>query len=161
MTGSGYRWGGWRWWESGGQVSVATGIMVSGVPVGEDEYVRETVRGLVEKAVSKITQIKHGLQLVSPQSLLTLTQYSLQPLLDFHCQCIYPTQITGRLAAFDDAVLSVLTSVSGPALGTDEIARARLRLPVCKKGGGVRERNSEWYSPHSTLVPPKNCSHHR
>ena len=67
----------------GGQVSVATGIMVSGVPVGEDEYVRETVRGLVEKAVSKITQIKHGLQLVSPQSLLTLTQYCLQPLLDF------------------------------------------------------------------------------
>ena len=69
-------------------MSVATGIMVSGVPVGEDEYARDTVRGLEEKAVSKITQIKHGLQLVSPQSLLTLTQYCLQPLLDFHCQCI-------------------------------------------------------------------------
>ena len=125
------------WWARGGQVSVTRSIMVSGVPVGEDDYVRETVRGLVETAVSKITQIKHGLQLVLPQSLLTLTQYWLQPLLDFHCQCIYSTQITSRLAAFDDAVLGVLTSVSGPALGTDEIARAHLRLPICKKDGGV------------------------
>lgn len=43
------------------------------------------------------------------------------------------------------------TSVSGPALATGEIARARLRLPVCKKGGRVRERYSKWYAAAAFL----------
>ena len=41
--------------------------------------------------------------------------------------------------------------MSGPALGTDEITRARLRLPVCKKGVGMLERNSEWYAAAAFL----------
>ena len=130
----------------GEEQAAVTGVEVSGVPVGEPGYVAAAVRACVDRAVSKITKVHQGLLLRSRHTLLALVVYALQPLLDFHLQCLYPSESRRHMRRFDDAIADALAGALGREVIRDDIAEARLRLPVRMHGGGVRARASPWYA---------------
>ena len=113
-----------------------TGIMVSGVPVGEEGFVEAVMRNKSAGAVERIRVTTDRLHGVSKHALLTLITHCLQPLMDYLCMTVYPTQSQPHLRRFDAAVLDAVTVAMCPGVGTDEYARRRLRLPVRWRGRG-------------------------
>ena len=64
----------------------------------------------------------------------------------YAAQCCYPSQVRPHLQRFDRAIEAAVKQYMAEEVVTEPIALRRLRLPVHKKGGGMRERGSGWYA---------------
>jgi hypothetical protein len=120
------------------------GIVVVGIPVGEEEYVIHYVRRRIEGASSKSTSIIMKLVPFELQAAQVLTYYCLAPLVDYLASSIPPDAIRAELRRWDAHMVdSIVPSFLPPAVATDPLLTRRLRMPARHDGGALRARG-EW-----------------
>ena len=124
------------------------GIVVAGVPIGDQEYVRVHLAKTASATKSKIESISLKLRAESVQALHVLNIFCLQPIFTYWTQHVYPSDIVERnrrypraespAAVVDAALLEVACATHGAFVRDDPFANARLRLPAKFNGGGLR-----------------------
>jgi hypothetical protein len=122
----------------------ADGVNICGVFVGEPDYVMRNLDRNLEGQRSYIENIVTKLQPFHSQSLHTLVLYCLSGRIDYNIQHQYPNDSRRLAAGFDEAIKKAESAALGPAgpLVYDDVhARERMRLPVRRGGGGLRERH--------------------
>jgi len=117
----------------------AHGVMVGGVPVGEDEYVREVMRRKADEIVSYIETTMSSLR-DHPHSAWAALYYTCAQRLDHWLRHLPPYQT--RLAAqrVDDAMRAGAEQLGWLGMLDDPIARERFGLAPRMHGCGVRPR---------------------
>jgi hypothetical protein len=132
-------------------MEVPMGVMVSGVPVGDAEYVACKMACKVSEAVSEIQQTILSLRHVSAQNLFALTAYCLSTKMQYWMQVMPVEVLRPHLARFDAAILEAVgvataqewrTGVIGSPTSMGEVAKARLRMPKRMGGGVIRSAMS-------------------
>ena len=131
----------------GGDGEVAgQGVMVSGVPIGDEGYVRTVLMSKTTGAAAKVNSVTAKLSSRHSQTAWTAVQYTLQPLLDFQAQCSYPSDMAHCITVFDAAVRRAAVQATGvPGMSEDPIARERVTLPARLKGCGLPDRARPWF----------------
>jgi hypothetical protein len=125
------------------------GIVVVGIPVGEERYVSHFVRRKVEGASCKSISILTKLVPFELQAAQVLTYYCLAPLVDYLAASIPPGAIRAELRRFDAHMVEhVAPSFLPPAATTDPLLLRRLRMPARHNGGAIRARG-EWLASAS------------
>ena len=113
------------------------GIMVSGVPVGDAEYVSHMMKIKTNKVVSQIKNITNRLQPNSCQNLFALLVQCLHQKLQFWMQTMAPEVLEKHLKRFDCVMLAAVRRATGqPFPSNGSLPYKRLRLPR-KFGGGM------------------------
>lgn len=111
--------------------------------MGSPAFIADHFDNVITDQLSYIDKIETKLRSVHSQSLWTLALYVAQTRLDYLASLAYPCDSTPMLARFDARILELVSAAfggAGPPVVADALARARLRLPVRLKGGGVRAR---------------------
>ena len=124
------------------------GIVVAGVPIGDQEYVRVHLAKTASATKSKIETISSKLRAESVQALHVLNIFCLQPIFTYWTQHVYPSDVVepnrrypraeAPAAVVDSALLEVACATHGAFVRDDPFANARLRLPAKFNGGGLR-----------------------
>ena len=116
----------------------AFGVMVSGVPFGDDEYVQEKMMRKVDKVVSQIQSTTKRLRLRSCQNLYALLVQCLNTKIQFWLQCMRPQLIRHHLHRLDEAILTSARTATGMPLKKETLAFKRLRWSRRLYGGMLR-----------------------
>jgi len=117
---------------------VGYGIMIGGVPVGDNTFVHTVLDGKVHNAMSKANKLVNKLRDVHLPSLWTTLYYAIQPLFHYWLQHCYPTDCVEHAGQLDELHAAV-ASTCIPGLNVDDdITLRRLRLPSRMYGGGIR-----------------------
>ena len=117
------------------------GLVVSGCPIGDDEFVSQSLAKGVTKMVAKIDKIASQLQNWSTQGLFAVAASCLQPLAQHLMQVLPPTVTQFHIDRLDLALSKVCVITTGiipnPA---DEITTMRFSLPRRLFGSGIRKQ---------------------
>eukprot|EP00973_Karenia_brevis_P058881 8198029-Karenia_brevis.AAC.1 len=117
---------------------VGFGIVVAGVPIGDQVFVDTFLGGKTQMAMSKMNTIVNQLRDVHLPSLWTCLYYAMQPLFLYWVQHCYPRDCQEHAHVIDDALFQV-AAICIPGLKIDdEITVRRLQLPARMYGGGLR-----------------------
>ena len=122
----------------------ATGIMVGGVPIGDDEYIEAVLDQEVDGIVSCIEKTTSELR-ATPHCLWSCLTYSLAPKFDYWLRHMPPVQTVNAAARVDRALLATARELGYDSIFHDAITQRRLRLPVRMRGCGLRSR--VWLAP--------------
>jgi len=128
-----------------GEASQGRGILVGGVPVGDDSFLRIHLHSIVRRLESRFTSVGDGLR-DDIEGAWVLHHYCLQPTFDFWLCHIVP-RITTEYAVQVDGLLRgyVAALVDTPWHEWHPLVRERFCLPARRRGGGCRSR--EWLAP--------------
>ena len=116
------------------------GIIVSGIPVGDEAYVQAKLGAKADEAVSKIETVTTKLRDVHLQSLFTALYYGLSPLFDFWLQHCYPEDTSEHAQQIDVALLITLRACIPGIRPGSSVTMQRVRLPARRFGLGIRSR---------------------
>ena len=97
----------------------AFGVMVSGVPFGDNAFVQHRMKRKVGTIVSQIKKTTKRLQSVSCQNLFALLVQCLNCKLQFWLQCMPGRQIKEHLRVFDRAMVDAVRVATGMKLPRD------------------------------------------
>ena len=119
------------------------GVMVMGVPVGEQEFEQHVLSVKAGKAVSQVDTTISRLQshLASHSYLHSFTFLCLAPIFDYRlAHASSPDLTRDATARFDAALSRAVAGASSDAVVSDPLLLRRSRLPVRERGLGVRSR---------------------
>ena len=117
----------------------AYGVMLSGVPFGDPDYVRNRMTAKASEIVSQIVKTTTRLRLGAKQNLYALTIQCLNTKVQFWMQCMHPDVIQTQLKRIDVEVLEAARVATGQAfLHEEELGTMRLRWPRRLLGGTLR-----------------------
>ncbi|MEO1777037.1 MAG: hypothetical protein AAFS07_19020 [Pseudomonadota bacterium] len=135
---------------SGRRVQTLNGIPVSaegfeccGIPLGRQSYIQREVDAKVDAMCNTLQIIQHALAPTHLHALHALERWCLAPLPDYLAANCYPPHTRSALGRFDaalDACVKASHGSGGDIVGSDPFAQRRLRLPVRRKGLGIRSR---------------------
>ena len=91
------------------------GIVVVGIPIGEEEYVSHFVRRKVEEASSKSTSIITKLVPFELQAAQVLAYNCLTQLVDYLAASLPPDDVRAELSKFDDNLLACVVPAVLPS----------------------------------------------
>ena len=112
---------------------------MSGVPIGDIEYVRSKLKSKGESIVQHIETITDVLH-DYPQALQTTLRLSLAHRADHWMRHCYPADTEDMARTIDEALDAVVRhTIPSDPLAT-EVSRRRYRLPLNFHGGGVRSQ---------------------
>ena len=116
------------------------GIVVGGIPLGDEVYVRQGLHADTLRIESYFSTIEEQLH-ADDHAAWAMQQFCLQPCFDFHLQHV-PPSLTRAYASRIDEALDDLTSrrCSSHPDEWPELARRRLSQPVRRHGCGIRRR---------------------
>ena len=119
---------------------VGRGVMVGGVPVGEEAFVTEVIRQEGEAVVSYIEKTLLELRGSDHYGLWACLQYCCQSKFDYMLQHVPPSFTDHDAARIDAALVRVAQQLSYDDVLSDGITMRRFRLPARERGCGVRSR---------------------
>ena len=121
--------------------TVGWGVMIGGVPVGDDAYVRGILGKKAQVTVSKTDKTCDMRRDAHLPALWTSLQYALQPRFHHWVQHCYPSDALAPARLVDEALLRVArvcVPMLPPEAADTDLTFQRLRLPARWYGGGVR-----------------------
>ena len=121
--------------------SFTRGVIVSGIPLGDDAFVTAALTDKVEDSLSKVSAISSKLQARHLQSLYAVTTYCLQPLFHFWLQHCYPEQVQTMAARLDTRFLALPDMCIGG--GASPRTRLQKKVPPVKTSRGAEGRKGE------------------
>ena len=118
------------------------GIMVAGVPLGDDKFVARTLANKVDKICEGNKTITETLRMKSTQAMYALLMYCSQPRLNYEMRILHPRVLDEHLSRMDKDILDAVCVASEVDFTRSDSARAlrRLRLPLRARGGGIRSQ---------------------
>ena len=116
------------------------GIMVAGVPVGDEQFIHSKLDNKVRKALSKIDTLCTKLRDAHLQSMFCALRVGLAPMMDHWIQHCYPDDVKVAAETFDDGLLSWVSVCFPGLMRQDSISEGRIRLPARRYGAGIRSR---------------------
>jgi hypothetical protein len=115
------------------------GVMVSGIPVGDEVFVSTRINAKVDIALEHIQKTVTLLRDVHRQSLWIQLLFCLRPKLDFLAQTCHGPAADQAFRRFDSAILGAAGAAAGQSLGGLDVLRVRrLELPARLYGCGLR-----------------------
>ena len=114
------------------------GIMVMGVPVGDEAFVAAVMAKKVRGTVSKINSTFESLRNSHKQTLHCIAYYCLNSLFDHWLQGLLPQHSVAHARLVDDALDAVLRHTLVPGALDDPLTLRRLRMPARHGGIGFR-----------------------
>lgn len=116
------------------------GLLVGGVPIGDDRFVEETLRQKSGEVVSYIqtTAGRFRYQLQPRHEFWAVSLHSMSHRFDYWLQHCFPMHTRPFAAAIDTAMVEALTSLGVPHMFDDTLIQRRLRLRCSDRGGGIR-----------------------
>ena len=111
------------------------GIMIGGVPVGDDGYVHMCLAAKAGEVVSKVEKVHCVLRSLHLQAAHCVTYYCLNTLFQHWTQHRYPDQSIKAASSPDRAVLGAARVCLGHNVAEDRFAIRRLHLPARMYGG--------------------------
>ena len=119
------------------------GLVVGGVPIGDDAFVRAHIEDKVNAALEQLQKTVLQLRCVHQQSLWVRLQFCLRPKLDYWAQTCHGEAWNAAFLRFDEAVLEAAsTAVSQPLHQLDATRLRRVALPSRLYGCGLRRLSS-------------------
>ena len=91
------------------------GILVSGVPMGEPEYVESNLTSKLEDTMSYVNKVTKQLRSSSSQALWLLLLWCMSTRVDYWAQTLYVSASRSFLADFDTAITSAASDAFGEA----------------------------------------------
>ena len=115
------------------------GIIVGGVPIGSNVFVRIKLH---EKATEIVEYIDATVERLSehPHALWAALYYCCQSRFDYWLRHVAPYFTTGPAGLIDDALMRAVTVLTYQGCADDPLTRRRLRLPARLRGCGLRDR---------------------
>ena len=108
----------------------AFGIIVSGVPIGDERFVSHHLVCKAEETVSTVKTIREKLPDRHLQALWSMTYHCLQHKFQYFIQHVNPGEVQGAATLVDEALLTVVTCCMSSDVRADGLAVRRLRLPA-------------------------------
>ena len=116
----------------------AHGVKISGVPFGDEDYVKQCLKVKVDEVASQIKKTTRRLQRHSVQNLFALLVQCMHSKMQFWLQCMRPEQLDKHLAKFDKVMLKAVRTATGQDFAANSLSLTRLRLPRRLGGGMIR-----------------------
>ena len=116
----------------------AYGIQVAGVPLGDDDYIREHISNKVAKVREGINKTKTALQDVNHQALIAMLAQCFVPTMVYEARIIPPTKMEAHLRELDDVIARTADACIGRQVKLTGRNARRRALPRKLKGGGIR-----------------------
>ena len=116
----------------------ALGVMISGVPFGDADYVQHVMKKKVDVVVSQIKSTTSRLQHVCVQNLYALLVQCLNTKIQFWLQCMRPAQLRRHLHRLDKEILESARVATGMKFDRGSLSLKRLRWPKRLFGGMIR-----------------------
>ena len=131
--------------EGGLEADVYHGITVGGVPVGGPGFAEEYVHQLTGRYESYIRHIVTQLRTPSAYAAWACIQRAGQTRMDYWLQHLPPSVMEAAADRVDAVVVESVEALTYEGAMAPEEALVRLRLPVRRRGCGMRSRR--WLSP--------------
>ena len=80
-----------------------------------------------------------------PQELWTMLQFSLQHRVTYWLWTCTPEETEEMAETVDLCIMEAARAATGVSFETEKMAKKRLRLPACMKGGGVKRATNKRY----------------
>jgi hypothetical protein len=122
------------------------GFVVGGVPVGDEEFVSGSLNSKTVEIEEGIKKITKTLQTISPQGLMAMCTYCIQPLLQYWMQTLHPDVVRPFTERLDTAILQLTCDATGFDGRTGQLddpeylTIRRMRLPTCLRGMFLRSQ---------------------
>jgi hypothetical protein len=129
------------------------GITVGGVPLGHEAFIRQYMSTLTAGFVSYIRSTIHQLQPASSFAMWSCLYSAIQTRLDFWLQHLTPEETEATCHAVDAELRDAVETLTYHGATASEEVRLRVRLPIWRRGCGIRSRLS--------LAPAAFCSSFR
>ena len=129
------------------------GITVGGVPLGHEAFIRQYMSTLTAGFVSYIRSTIHQLQPASSFAMWSCLYSAIQTRLDFWLQHLTPEETEATCHTVDAELRDAVEALTYHGATASEEVRLRVRLPIWRRGCGIRSRLS--------LAPAAFCSSFR
>ena len=129
------------------------GITVGGVPLGHEAFIRQYMSTLTAGFVSYIRSTIHQLQPASSFAMWSCLYSAIQTRLDFWLQHLTPEETEATCHTVDAELRDAVEALTYHGATASEEIRLRVRLPIWRRGCGIRSRLS--------LAPAAFCSSFR
>jgi hypothetical protein len=114
------------------------GVKIWGIPFGDDGYVTTLLGSVVDGAAGASRKLTSMLGSDNKQILWNLTYRSTQHKFGYHLRNMAPSVTLAEAQRFDTIIMDQATSALGVDPRADPVLHRRSRLPVSKRGLGLR-----------------------
>ena len=130
--------------EREAQNGAGFGIMVSGVPVGDEAYRAAKLNARIEMICEGLESVAQALRPISAQALYAVVVLCFQPMMNYHMRIVPPHQVQPYLRRLNEALVKAIQQASGVDFNAEglvyEFAKQRLWLPARLMDGALRSQ---------------------
>ncbi|KAL1527728.1 hypothetical protein AB1Y20_009113 [Prymnesium parvum] len=135
----------------GDRLGGSRGVMVAGVPVGDDVFVRSRMSDIASGVVTYIRDTSAKLR-DHPQALWTALYYGCQSRFDYWLRHVAPRFVIEGARRVDAAILEVCEQLTYGGCFREPLTLCRMRLPGRMGGCGLRARADLAYAAYAACV---------